>query len=173
MKNLFVLTTCLVLSFQGFSQNNDNRYAEIQPLITDLYDVISGPPGPRDWAKFKSLFHENGTMGATNIAEDGSRQFIYFTPDGYIERSGKFLEERGFFEQEIGNQVKIYGGVAQVYTAYQYRFTIDGPVEKTGINCIQLAMHNGRWYITNIIWEATSDGNPLPKWAKKLQKKMK
>ena len=68
---------------------------------------------------------------------------------------------------------QIFGGVAQVFTAYGYRFSEDGPIEKKGINCINLAFEQGRWWITNIIWEAESDQLEMPKWALKGMKKKK
>ena len=67
--------------------------------------------------------------------------------------------------EEIARKTQIFGGVAQVFTSYQYKLKADGPIEKQGINCIQLAREKGRWWITNIIWEAASEKNPLPEWA--------
>ena len=173
MKNQLLSLLLVFLSVPLLAQDTKEKYAEIQPLIDELYAVISGPPGARDWDLFKSLFHANGTMGAIRTPQEGENSFAYFTPEGYIERSGAMLEKNGFFEEEIANKKLIYGGVAQVFTAYQYRFKADGPIERTGINCIQLAFEKGRWWITNIIWEATTEGNPLPRWAKKAQKKKK
>lgn len=165
MKPLLLALTCLFL-FSDLTAQSTERYQEIDPLIIDLYDVISGPSGARDWAKFNSLFHSEAMMGATQVQEDGTRAFVYFTPTQYIERSGKFFEENGFFEEEIARKTQVFGGVAQVFTSYQYKLKADGPIAKQGINCIQLAREKGRWWITNIIWEAASEQNPLPDWAK-------
>lgn len=161
-----LLVVCSCFIFGALSAQSTQRYSDIDPLIKDLYAVISGPAGDRDWAKFNSLFHVEGTMGATQVSEEGERTFAYFTPAQYIERNGKFFEENGFFEEEIARKTQVFGGVAQVFTSYQFRLKADGPIAKQGINCIQLAMEKGRWWITNIIWEAASDENPLPTWAK-------
>lgn len=165
MKTCLLSLICFLLIGNLTAQSTE-RYNEIDPLIKDLYDVISGPSGARDWDKFKSLFHSEATMGATQVQEDESRTFVYFTPSQYIERSGKYFEENGFFEEEIARKSQFFGGVAQVFTSYQYKLKADGPIAKQGINCIQLAREKGRWWITNIIWEAASDKNPLPDWAK-------
>ncbi len=162
--SLLIFCVCLVLG--DLVGQTNQRYSEIDPLIKDLYATISGPAGARDWDKFNRLFHEEGTMGATQISAEGERTFAYFKPAQYIERNGKFFEENGFFEEEIARKTQVFGGVAQVFTSYQYRLKEDGPIARQGINCIQLAREKGRWWITNIIWEAASDNNPLPDWAK-------
>jgi hypothetical protein len=160
----FLMFVCLFV-MSNLSAQTMERYAEIDPVIKDLYAVISGPAGERDWVKFNQLFHETAMMGATQVSEEGESTFVDFTPAQYIERNGAFFEKNGFFEEEIARKTQVFGGVAQVFTAYQYRLKVEGPVAKQGINCIQLAKEKGRWWITNIIWEAASEGNPLPEWA--------
>ncbi|NER14839.1 hypothetical protein GWK08_15390 [Leptobacterium flavescens] len=165
MKTILKLSFCFILVLNtnnADAQDKNTDFSEIDPLINTLYDVISGPAGDRDWDLFKSLFHPNATMGSIRLSQDGKREFIYFDVNGYIERSGAFFKDNGFYEEEIGREVKIYGGVAQVFTAYQFKLNDDPKVAQRGINCIQLVFSKGRWYITNIVWEGESEANPLP-----------
>ncbi|WP_340064750.1 hypothetical protein [Ascidiimonas aurantiaca] len=149
------------LSVRG-QEDKTPAFTEIDEVITTLYNVISGPPGERDWALFRSLFHEHGTMGAVHVSKEGERDFRYFTTQTYIDRNGPFFTKNGFFEEELGREIRHYGGVAQVFTAYQFRLREDGEVAQKGINCIQLVYDANRWFITNIVWEAESPENPIP-----------
>lgn len=47
--------------------------AEIDGIIKALYDVISGPAGPRDWNRFRSLYHPEAYMAAFNAKSSLSR----------------------------------------------------------------------------------------------------
>jgi hypothetical protein len=165
MKNIIII----LLLFSGNlaeAQKKSNDFSTIDNVIHVLYDVISGPAGDRDWDLFKALFHEKAIMGATGKNKDGVKVLNYFTPSEYVERNGPAFKARGFFEEELERITNQFGGVAQVFTSYQYRFEKGGEIMKRGINCVQLAFEKDRWYITQIIWEAETPENKLPKLLK-------
>lgn len=165
------ICTCLVvlitflLSTNLYAQNQSSseRYANVDYVVGDLYAVISGPAGPRNWDKMKSLFHENASMGSVRIGQDGKRTYSQFTVDGYIERSSKYFLENGFFETEIGRRTETYGELTHLFSAYQSQRTEDGPVFSRGINSIQLVFEKGRWWIVSIQWNSEREGLPIPK----------
>jgi hypothetical protein len=83
--------------------------------------------------------------------------------DGYIERSSKFLEERGFFERETARRVETYGHIAHVWSTYEARQKADDPRPfMRGINSIQLMNDGKRWWVVTIFWEAETTRTPLP-----------
>ena len=165
MKKIFFLLI-LIIGIKAQAQKNVNDFKTIDNVIKVLYNVISGPAGDRDWDLFKSLFHEKAIMGTTGTNKEGVKVFNYFTPNDYVDRNGPAFKSRGFFEEELERITHQYGGVAQVFTSYQYRFEKEGEIIKRGINCIQLAFEKDRWYITQIIWEAETDDNKLPRLSK-------
>ncbi len=134
----------------------------INGVINATYDILSGPAGERDWESFKNLFHKSAYMGAT-ILKDRKRTFFGFTVEQYILNNDSFLKKNDFYEEEIGREEMIFGGVAQVYSVFHYKFSKDGKIEARGVNCIQLIKENGRWLITNLIWEDESENNKIPK----------
>ena len=159
----FLLVLCLssLAVAQGGSEQTEDQKA-INSLITSLYDVISGPAGERDWDRFRSLFHEQAIMGTVGKAKDGISYLNNFDPEGYIEKNGPFFEKNGFFEEEIGRTTNIFGGLAQVFTAYHFRLAEDGPIVRRGINSIQLVKHDDRWVITQLIWQEETEELPIP-----------
>jgi hypothetical protein len=147
----------------SYSHEKTPDFSKIDNVINTLYSVISGPAGERDWDLFRSLFHEKAIMGNTGFNREGKRAFGHFTPDGYVERNAPFFKTRGFFEEELERITNEYGGIAQVFTSYQFRFEKKGDIIQRGINSVQLIFENERWYITQLFWEAESERVPLRK----------
>ncbi len=145
-----------------YDNNDESLYVDIDRVITTLYDVISGPPGERNWKLFLSLFHDDANMGSITFDQEGASSFRSFTPKEYIDRNGKYFVENGFYEEEVKRKVNLYGHIAQVWTSYQILTGEDGPVRLKGINAIQLVFENNMWKITNIIWQAENENFPLP-----------
>lgn len=148
----------------------------IESIIAALYDVISGPAGKkRDWDRFRSLFAPGARLIPTGFrrppgtAPDapltGKEEYVARTlsPDDYIARSSKLLEERGFFEREIARRTEQYGHIAHAFSTYEARHKLDDakPFQR-GINSIQLMNDGKRWWVVSVFWEGETDKTPLP-----------
>lgn len=136
----------------------------IDAVITAVYDVISGPAGEkRDWDRFRSLFVEGARLIPTGRGPDGTVRHRVMTPDEYAASSGRALEERGFFESEIGRVTERYGPVVHLFSAYDSRNALDDPEPfARGINSFQLLHDGSRWWIVTIYWHAETPDNPIP-----------
>jgi hypothetical protein len=136
--------------------------ATLDGIMKALYDVISGPAGPRNWDRFLSLYLPTTKMGVVIQRPDGKAVFRSFTPAEYQKSNGPFFLKEGFFEEELGREVKQFGDLAHVQSAYQYRHTQGGKVEKRGINYITLVRAEDRWWISEIVWQEEGKDNPIP-----------
>ncbi len=128
--------------------------ASVDAIIAALYDVISGPAGEaRAWDRFRSLFVADAKLIPTGVRSGESKATArVITVDDYIESSGSTLEERGFFESEIGRVTEQFGNIVHAFSTYDSRWTHDGDVFQRGINSIQLLDDGERWWIVNIMW---------------------
>ena len=169
--NTFTIPLIIVFfsSHSLLSQDHQSVYNEkvstIDSIIETLYSVISGDAGvKRDWDLFRFLFTENAHLIPTRTdRENNSLVIDYITPEGYIQRSGKWLEENGFFEKEISRQVQSFGSMTHVFSTYaSFRKSSDTEPFTRGINSIQLFNDGERWWIVNIYWTGESEGNPIP-----------
>jgi hypothetical protein len=143
---------------QGSVPANPAEVASIDAIMRSVYDVISGPAGQkRDWNRMRSLFTSNARL--MPLGKAGLRSG---SVEDYIATSGPLLEQRGFFEQEIARKVEQYGDIAQVFSTYQARNALDGPVIMRGINSFQLVRHDGRWWVVSIMWQQETPPNPIP-----------
>jgi len=138
----------------------------VDAIIKALYDVISGPKGqPRDWARMRSLFLPDGRLIPSRTDRETHRaDAVVLTIDGYIERSSARMESEGFFERGVNNVVEQYGNIAHVWSTYESRHAAaDVMPFARGINSFQLLKSGGRYYVVEILWDAETPANPLPK----------
>lgn len=162
--NRFIQICVIMLSFHTIilaQQPIDTT--TIDGIIKSTYQLLSGPAGERDWKNFRSLFHKSASMGAVVVSPEGKRKFFPFSVDKYIQNNDPFMKQNDFFEEEIGRSVTIFGGVAQVQSAFHYKLSEHGKIEKRGINNIQLVQDNNRWWIYSLVWEDESKDNKIAK----------
>ncbi len=132
-------------------------------LVAALYEVISGPAGQaRDWDRWRTLFIPGARLIPSGPGQNGEWGHRVMSVEDYIEQSGPFLEERGFFETEIGRTTDEWGPLVQMFSAYDSKWTEDDPEPfARGINSIQ-AMHDGeRWWIVTVYWTAERPDLPI------------
>lgn len=133
----------------------------IDALIGATYHVITGPAGPRNWNRFLSLFLPEAMMGAVVNTPSGA-QYRSFTPGEYQKNNAPLFTQTGFYEEELKRNVRQFGNVAIVESSYQYRLSPGGKVEQRGVNYFTLVRSNGRWWISNLIWQEEEKGLALP-----------
>ena len=98
----------LLFSNITFAQEEEDKKAiylsKVQTLdgaINSLYSVISGEKDvKRDWDFFKFLY-KPGAKLIPSAKKDSLHVVRYMAPDDYINSSGKWLLENGFFESGI------------------------------------------------------------------------
>ena len=148
----------LVTVTQGAVPANPADVASIDSIMRATYDVISGPAGQkRDWNRMRSLFTSNARL--MPLARTGLRSG---SVEDYIATSGPMLEQRGFHEIELARKVEQYGDIAHVFSTYEARNSLGGPVIMRGINSFQLVRHGGRWWVVSIMWQQETPDNPIP-----------
>jgi hypothetical protein len=145
---------------------NENGVDSIDGIIAAVYEVISGPAGQkRDWERMRTLFAPGARLMPTApVPPPGEGHTVQVLDvDGYVARSGKYLEENGFFESETARRVETFGHIAHAWSTYESRHKADDPEPfARGINSIQL-MHDGRrWWLLSIFWEAETPQTPIP-----------
>lgn len=138
--------------------------ASIDAILGALYEVISGPAGQaRDWDRFRSLFVPEARLIPTGVPEGSAQaRARVLSVEDYIAQSGPFLEERGFFERELGRVTERFETIAHAFSSYESRWTSDGEVFQRGINSIQLMWDGNRWWVVNILWRGVPPEQEIP-----------
>ncbi len=141
---------------------NPDDVKSVDAILGALYDVISGPPGPRDWKRFRSLFIPEARLIPSGLDEKGEWHMRAMSPDDYEKRAGEFFKKEGFFERGISNKVEQYGTIAHVFSTYESRHEKDAKPFARGINSIQLVFDGKRWYVVTILWQQETPQFPVP-----------
>jgi len=133
----------------------------IDTITKAVYDVISGPAGARDWARFRSLFADGARLIAIRMTA-GKPAPAVMTVDDYAKNAGASFERNAFYESEAARRVEAFGNIAHVFSTYESR---RAPGEKPfarGINSFQLVRDSGQWKVMTILWDAEREGSPIP-----------
>jgi hypothetical protein len=131
-------------------------------IVHALYEVISGTPEQqRDWARFRNLFLPESRLIPTGKTKQNEFTIRAISPEDYIQMFTNNIKS-GFFEKELHQETEEYGTIAHVFSTYETRESINGPVSNRGINSIQLYNDGNRYYVVNILWCAESMGFSLP-----------
>jgi hypothetical protein len=135
----------------------------IEHILAAVYDVISGPPGKRNWDRFRSLYYPGAQLIPSGRNEKGEIRAHVDTPEGYATRAQSYFDKEGFFEKSIANRIEVWDHIAHVWSAYESRHTPqDSKPFARGINSFQLINDGHRWWILSIYWEGEDAAHPLP-----------
>ena len=162
---LIFISMTLIVNAQEDTKDYSDKVQTLDSTLETLYGVISGEKGEaRNWELFKYLFRPEAKLIPSGINKEGITGTRYMSPDGYIEASGQWLLDNGFFEKEINRVVHTFGNITQVFSTYEsYHSKTDKKPFIRGINSIQLLNDGKRWWVVNIFWTSETKENPIPK----------
>jgi hypothetical protein len=127
----------------------------IGAVIDEMYAMISGPAGPRDWSRQRNSFLPEARQVRTWIDERGASAMKMMSLDEYAENTTPFFNANPFYEVETRRRVDVFGNMAHVWSNYEARNAEDDRnPERRGINSIQLFRHADEgWKIISMIWD--------------------
>ena len=137
---------------------------QIGSVVDEMYAMISGPAGPRDWARQANCFLPDARQVRTWVDEAGRPQKLSMSLDEYSANTQPFFDVTDFYEVETDRRIDRFGNMAHVWSGYEARRTPDEePPERRGINSIQLFRDPELgWRIIHMIWDNERD--PALEW---------
>lgn len=135
----------------------------IGAAVDEMYAMISGPAGPRDWSRQENCFLPEARQVRTWIDDQGRPQMLSMSLDDYAANVSEFFESNSFYEVETDRRIDRFGNIAHVWSRYEARTGMnDAKPERRGINSIQLFNHPELgWRIIHMIWDNERPDNPL------------
>ena len=134
----------------------------VEHILAATYDVISGPPGQRDWDRFRSLFSTGARLVATGRNDKGNIIMHDLSVEDYVKAAGDYLTKNGFFENSIANRIESWDHMAEVWSTYESRHAKGEKPFARGVNSFQLFFDGTRWWVVTIYWEDENADHPLP-----------
>lgn len=128
---------------------------QIGAAIDEMYAMISGSAGPRDWTRQAACFLPEARQVRTWVDEHGRAQKKSMTLDEYARDTQPFFDSNAFYEVETARRIDRFGNMAHVWSHYEARRSPDDErPERRGINSIQLFRDPDRgWRIIHMIWD--------------------
>ena len=136
----------------------------IGAVVDEMYAMISGPKGPRDWSRQANCFHPAARQIRTSLDEIGRPVMKMMSLEQYARDTAPYFASNDFYEVEIGRRIDLFGNIAHVWSAYEARRSPDdAKPERRGINSIQLfRTAEARWRIVAMIWDNEREGVEVP-----------
>jgi hypothetical protein len=136
------------------------EHAAVGAVVDEMYAMISGPKGPRDWSRQANAFTTDARQMRTGVDADGRAWIKTMGPTDYAKDVTAFFEANDFFEVEIARRIDVLGNMAQVWSLYEARTAPDDATpERRGVNSIQLYRDpNLGWRIVSMIWDNERPG---------------
>ncbi len=127
--------------------------AEIGTAIDEMYAMISGPAGPRDWSRQANCFMPEARQVRTWVDEHGRATKKSMSLDEYSRDTDPFFTANPFYEVETERRIDRFGNMAHVWSHYEARrHPDDADPERRGVNSIQLFNDPERgWRIIHMI----------------------
>jgi hypothetical protein len=131
----------------------------IGAVLDEMYAMISGPKGPRDWARQANCFLPEARQIRTWVDEDGKPAMRAMGLKEYASDTTPFFAANDFYEIETSRRIDLFGNIAHVWSGYEARQSLDDAApERRGINSIQLFRHPDLgWRIVHMIWDNERD----------------
>ena len=128
---------------------------QIGAAIDEMYAMISGAAGPRDWSRQANCFLPDAHQVRTWVDEQGRPQRKTMSLDDYARDTSPFFEANPFYEVETDRRIDLFGNIAHVWSSYEARTSPDdADVERRGVNSIQLFRDPDLgWRIIHMIWD--------------------
>ena len=134
--------------------------ARIGAVVDEMYAMISGPAGPRDWSRQAACFHPDARQMRTGVDGGGTPWIKIMSPAEYQADVTPIFAVTPFFEVEMARRIDVLGNMAHVWSLYEARNAPeDATPERRGINSIQLFKGaDGAWKIISMIWDNERPG---------------
>ena len=127
----------------------------IGAAVDEMYAMISGPAGPRDWSRQDNCFLPEARQVRTWVDDQGRATKQSMGLEDYARDTQPFFDASAFYEIETSRRIDMFGNIAHVWSAYEARRSPDDDApERRGINSIQLFNDPDRgWRIIHMIWD--------------------
>jgi hypothetical protein len=131
----------------------------IGAVLDEMYAMISGPKGPRDWSRQVNCFLPEARQVRTWVDEGGKPAMTMMGLADYAENTTPFFAANDFYEIETSRRIDLFGNIAHAWSGYEARASLDdAEPERRGINSIQLFRHPDLgWRIVHMIWDNARD----------------
>ena len=138
-----------------------------EAVVKALYATVNRAPGARyDWPRLRTLLMPSARMIPNSEQTGGALRIL--TVDEFVAWIDANTvvggaNDLGFQEEEIATRIERFGDIAHAFSTYQKHFYGSSQILGRGINSIQMHFHDGRWWITQLVWDEENGAGAIPR----------
>jgi hypothetical protein len=131
-------------------------------LLAALHDAVSGPPGPVDWNRFRSLFLPLARLGSSETDANGVTRITTSTVEELIASGAAEREKIPWYEEILVKHIERFDHIAVAFYSHDDRTTKEGPPTQQSVNVCEMLYDGRRWWIQSANWEVVPKSLSLP-----------
>ncbi|WP_158790357.1 hypothetical protein [Granulicella sp. L60] len=136
--------------------------ASPEALLAALHDSVSGPQGPVDWDRFRSLFLPSARLGSTRTDVNGVTRITSSTVEELISSGAAEREKVPWYEEILVKHLERFDHIAVAFYSHDDRSSLQGPPIQQSVNVCVMLYDGSRWWIQSASWEAVPKFRSLP-----------
>jgi hypothetical protein len=137
----------------------------IEAIVRADYESISGGVGvARAWGRDLSLYDPHArSFVVWKNEKTGALEAWTPTLQEYADEANAHFVQTGFVERETSHEIRRFGNVATVFSAYEGKLSSTGELYTRGVNVYQLYFDGKRWWISSVSWDGESMIGEIPR----------
>ena len=133
----------------------------LEAVIDASLKALSGPVGaPRDWDRYQHLFDPAARLVSTSINDKGETVITRWNLESYKTDADDYLVKTGFEDRKLACLPTRFGNVAAVRCSFEG--LEQSKIVERGVAMYQLYNDGKRWWITSVVWDRETAGEPDP-----------
>lgn len=136
--------------------------ASPKALVMALHDSISGPIGPFQWDRFRSLFLPTATIGQAG-SEQGGKPYIEFQPVKDWIASVRDLRPKVSVRETVYKiHIEHFDSIATAFYSHDSVTSENGKTDIRRVNTCEMLFDGKRWWIASVVWNVSPKNWDLP-----------
>lgn len=127
-----------------------------------LHDSISGPIGPFQWDRFRSLFLPTATIGEAG-SDTGEKPHIEFQQVKDSIASVRDLRPTVSVHETVYRiRIERFGSIATAFYSHDSVTSENGKTDIRRVNTCEMLYDGNRWWIAIVVWNVSPKKWDLP-----------
>jgi len=125
-------------------------------IVAAYYDVLSGRADtPRDWQRFRSLFHPDARFVNVNPRQPGYSVAGIIALDAMVGRLTTNLAKADVYDRSAESKTETFNNIVNIWSAYETRrHATDAAPILRGVNSFQIENDGDRYWIIQVMSES-------------------
>ena len=131
-------------------------------LVLALHDSISGPIGPFNSDRFRSLFLPTATIGEAGLEASGKPHIVFQSVRDWIVSVGDLRPRVSVHETVYKMRIEQFGSIATGFYSHNSVTSENGTTDIRRVNACEMLYDVNRWWIASVVWNVIPKNWDLP-----------